>query len=325
MDIRIGNLLFHSIDVDGRESVAADLPPERRRGIYLYRFADGKWYVGKSENVVARYVQHRHEFRHSAGRPTVQTMWFAEIPGSDAAELDEAETLAIATLEEQGYDLTNLMKTKTPGGHDEIVVTETPCAGVRLPWNRSERPRKSSATAIRLETSAREDEKLERYEELSSLDCWPQLRRLLSEYIDETIPAPNATSGILWVATALPSPSSKALRRLVTISCGNVETLAVFSSQEGIFGFVNAREDEQGNLQLTQAWRENRAERVSYGSAKDVTRVWFDGLNDLAGLLENEEILDCSYRLNVEMMRKGPTMYRRFCNNRLIDAMLSES
>ena len=49
------------------------------------------------------------------------------------------------------------------------------------------------------------------------------------------------------------------------------------------------------------------------------------GLDWLADLLAEDGVLDCAYRLNVEMMRKGPTMYRRFCNPWLVRSILDSN
>ncbi|MBL8154086.1 MAG: hypothetical protein JNM70_07875, partial [Anaerolineae bacterium] len=48
--------------VEGRTSVA-ELFGKRRCGVYVLHFANGEHYVGKSVNVVRRYMEHRHFFR----------------------------------------------------------------------------------------------------------------------------------------------------------------------------------------------------------------------------------------------------------------------
>ncbi|WP_433569976.1 hypothetical protein [Tractidigestivibacter sp.] len=57
---------------------------------------------------------------------------------------------------------------------------------------------------------------------------------------------------------------------------------------------------------------------TSYGVASDVTSVYFGSLEELRRLLYNEYVLNCCYRLNVEMMRKGSTMFSRFNNVELV-------
>ncbi|MGI6231109.1 MAG: hypothetical protein ACOYJL_09465 [Tractidigestivibacter sp.] len=52
--------------------------------------------------------------------------------------------------------------------------------------------------------------------------------------------------------------------------------------------------------------------------ASDVTSVYFGSLEELRRLLYNEYVLNCCYRLNVEMMRKGSTMFSRFNNVELV-------
>lgn len=325
-DIHIGSLAFHSIEVQGRSSVSADIPEGHRRGIYIYQFSDGRWYAGKSEDVFTRYVQHRHEYRHNKGRFDVETIWFSEVAGNDAAELDAAETTVISSLEKQGYDLINLMKTRTPGGSSDIVTSEAPYYGLRLPWTREDRPRRqhsllSGSALTEYETAG----KNRRFEELASKGYWPDLMPLLHRYIDETIPMPGATAGTLWVATALPAGSSNSIPRTVCISCGNVETLVMFEEDGIPYGFLNIREDAQHGSVLPLSFPRSEVTRDDCGSAPDIERIWFDGLDWLADLLAEDGVLGCAYRLNVEMMRKGPTMYRRFCNPWLVRSILGSN
>ena len=145
--IRVGNLVFRCFEVHGRPSIAAGITEGHRREIYIYWFTEGRYYAGKSEDVVQRYVQHRHEYRHAEGSPVVDAMWFSEVPGEDETELDDDEATVITVLEVRGFDLVNLMKTKMPGGFGDVEVGEAPFAGLSLPWVRSRRSRIGSAPA----------------------------------------------------------------------------------------------------------------------------------------------------------------------------------
>jgi hypothetical protein len=52
--LSFGGLSFRCLDVGDRSPIAGDLPDDSCRGIYVYDFGDGMWYVGKSEDVRVR-------------------------------------------------------------------------------------------------------------------------------------------------------------------------------------------------------------------------------------------------------------------------------
>lgn len=60
----VGGLIFRRIDMSPRSVLSAELTPGRRKGIYFYVFDDGTAYVGKSVDMVGRYAQHMHEYKH---------------------------------------------------------------------------------------------------------------------------------------------------------------------------------------------------------------------------------------------------------------------
>lgn len=60
----MGELIFRRSDVSPRSVLSAELTPSRRKGICPYVFDDGTAYVGKSVDMVGRYAQHMHEYRH---------------------------------------------------------------------------------------------------------------------------------------------------------------------------------------------------------------------------------------------------------------------
>jgi len=110
--------------------------------------------------------------------------------------------------------------------------------------------------------------------------------------------------------------------RILCLSSGNVETLVLFEKRGIPCGFMNVREDKTRGAVLSQEITSSDVVRVDYGTARDIRRLYFDDLRQLSELLDDVGVLDCAYRLNVEMMRKGPTMYRRFSNPWLMCALL---
>lgn len=63
---------------------------------------------------------------------------------------------------------------------------------------------------------------------------------------------------------------------------------------------------------------------MSYRSADNVSAASFDSLQEMQTILNNQTMLDGTYRLNAEMMRRGSCMYARRSNAYLTNAILAE-
>ncbi len=115
----MGELAFRRIDVSARSVLAAELAPDCRKGIYFYVFNDGTAYVGKSVDMVERFAQHAHEYKHRGDFDGVgiSKAYFASVGEDvDVDELDDLETDAIRRAEAAGYRLRNKLKCGRPGG-----------------------------------------------------------------------------------------------------------------------------------------------------------------------------------------------------------------
>ena len=306
-NIRIGKLAFRCFEVHGRPSIAADISEGHRRGIYIYRFADGRYYAGKSEDVVERYVQHRHEYRHAEDCPVVEAMWFSEVPGEDGTELDGDETAVITALEARGLDLVNLMKTKTPGGVGDMEIGEAPFAGLRLPWNRSQRSRIGSVPA---DTEAFAPYESEGKKRALRSACVKVLLAESSAAPSEICRGVHHRTRLgpreyFGQPPAFPAVSKAKVPRILCLSSGNVETLVLFEKRGILCGLTNVREDKTRGAVLSQEITSSDVVRVDYGTARDIRRLYFDDLRQLSELLDDVGVLDCAYRLNVEMIAQG--------------------
>ncbi len=63
--------------------------PDKRRGIYILHFENGEQYVGQTEDVVARYSQHRHGSDHHAPWEDVHAIEFLHVPRGDLAPIEQ--------------------------------------------------------------------------------------------------------------------------------------------------------------------------------------------------------------------------------------------
>ena len=310
---RIGKLRFKPLEIDGRESISTDLADEQAFGIYAYEFTDGMWYVGKSIDVRKRHVQHMHDYRHEDPPRVPKQMLWAEVHG-DERQLDYAESQAISWFEQRDYPLLNVMKTGRPRGDMEVVVDTGAGWGVPIPWEREDIPPSTRQFAYEEDPG-----KLKRFRKLQSDEGYAQIMGILRKYVRETIPAPADTAGSLWVATALPSTNGS--NRLCCISCQNAETLVILKGEpfglDAPWGFVNMKRNSRGKLPKRR-WHF----RTSYGTLSNAYRIETDDLASLERLLDDETTLDCCYRANAELMRRSTSMYRRYNNPYLVEAIL---
>lgn len=307
--IQVGRLRFSPLEIDGRESISTDLTDEQAFGVYAYEFTDGMWYVGKSIDVRSRHAQHMHDYRHEVPPRAPKQMLWAEVHG-DERQLDYAESQAISWFEQKGYPLLNVMKTGRPRGDMEVIVDTGAGWGVPIPWERNSLP-----GSRRTFTYEEDDVKMAKFDQLQKEECYSGLIVLLRRYVRETIPAPADTAGTLWVATAMPSGSCN--DRLCCISCQNAETLVAFKGGR-LHGFVNMKRNSKGNLPRGR-WHY----RTHYGTLPNSYGIRFKDLRSLERLLKDETALDCCYRANAELMRRGASMYRRFNNPYLVKDILA--
>lgn len=293
---------------------------ESRCGVYRLHFANGEAYCGQATNVIRRYSAHR---RHHPDIVKVDFFPFSK------ARLNEAEQILIRETE-RDTSLRNIMLTGRPRGNEVVEITTSTGSTVALPW---EPERAKSATQSYADTI---DPKLAT---LIQHPAFLELRALVGWYIARTIPDPAATAGQLWTVTCLPSTNrTKTEQRLLTLSCGNLETLFVVASMSEDYAndpeaFVDVNlntallSDEEKFADPHGRWQ---IYRLGYRGEK-VSSLQLD-LVTLLEIIDGEvafpyldELLGEAYELNTRLMRRGSTMYTRFHNQKLADLLLAEA
>ncbi|WP_028244681.1 GIY-YIG nuclease family protein [Pseudoclavibacter soli] len=277
-----------------------------RTGIYVPEFANDERYVGQTVDIVARYASHR---RHHGD---IAALNFAPC----APELlDEAERTTVHE-QEQHHRLRNIMLTDLPGGDDDLTLTFDDEISATLPWQRERR-----ATVADEANSRRQ-----RSWQLQAHPEWHQLVAVLARYVDETVPAPISTSGQLWTLTALPGTGRRSDdHRLITLNCGQMETLYIREVTIEGEPIVAA----SFNLLTTQEGFDAIAERLdaanapweafigNYRAEPDAVSILVENWGSILQALEIPELLDGCYDLNVRLMRRGVSMFRRSHNTTL--------
>lgn len=305
-------LTFRSIDGSIPTAASLILPPNERRGIYVYEFTDGTAYVGRSVDMARRLADHRHDYRHEPrlmGKQ-IQRASFASVSDDVSdAELDEFETQTIRWAESKGYDLINELKVNRPGGAADISVVLADGSMPTIPWKRDMRTN-SLAAATFPSPSASQKSRFDRFERN------PATRALIASfarYVAETIPEFAKLAGTHWSITAYPSRAPRADSACAAcITCGTLETLVVWSNGIKVFGYINCKRPEDDLL--PRPLHPSASLRTCYRAADGIVRYEFRNKAALDKLFDDPRILDWCYRLNVEMIRKSANPQARWTN-----------
>ena len=316
----VGALRFQNWPVLGIQSLAFRFEPEdSRTGIYILSFSNGERYVGQSLNVVNRFGSHRRrwgDITHLAFRPFLPE------------ELNLREREVLNSVEQRGFRVRNLDLAGRPGGDSLLnIVMEEQAQAEWLGSDASE-----PFDAPRYVDAARRVSGLARFQELSSRNDFPELLACAAAYVHSVLPWPSQTEGRFWVATAMASTGrSSSWRRLITISAQNTEVLVIgevdTKGATHIEGFMNLHESASRGVHrwLRQQDLDTYVQASSYGTVGNVYRVQFTGLRRLSQLLhEGSPIVRPAKELALNLMRKSPSMYIRFHNEHLADAIFNQ-
>lgn len=272
-------------------------------GIYILEFSNTERYVGQALNVVSRYAAHRRRFSD------IVALHFAPCR---AEQLNEAERATIRA-QEIDFGLRNIMLTNLPGGTTDMEMTIAEEQAVVLPWEREKRPTAASTANTRRR----------RAWDLARRSDYPELRNTLARYVDQTIPDPIATAGQLWTLTALPSTSQRRGDcRLFTLNCGVLETFFLREVNGDdpaiIVAHFNVICDQAESKRIADhLGRINAAWETyfpGYRAEPDVTCIVVEGWPHIQQALACADLLDACYSLNVRLMRRGVSLFRKHHN-----------
>lgn len=310
-----------TIDVRDLSSLApAFKKGDSKCGVYRLHFENGEAYPGKTKNVVSRFASHRRRW------PDIVSVDFFPLP---EAEITVAEQFLITETEAR-YSVRNIMLTNRPRGNDPAEIVTATGSTVMLPW---ERERAKTAT------QSYTDEVDKKVPQLLRHPLFPEVRDLLGWYISTTVQDPARTAKQLWTVSCMPSTNrTNTEHRLLTLSCGNLETLFIvastshdFANDPNAFVFVNMNtallDDESRFRDPAGRWAVGR---LGY-RGETVSSLQLDLGTFLAIIYGDidfpyfDELVDAAFNLNTRLMRRGSTMYSRFHNDRLADLLLAEA
>lgn len=284
------------------------------RGIYRLTFDDGEKYAGQTVNIVSRFASHRRRWAD------ITSLEFFPIAVGD---LNTAERALIADTESHS-DVRNIKDTQLPRGSKDWPFTSEEGNTALLPWERTRRPR------IQHSTLSQEQEK---FLALAKHPEYERIAFIAATYIVQTIPDPLSTQRYLWTVSCLPRTNrQRGYQRLLTLSCGNLETLIIDERSEDpgspeIQVHINSNAPEPGSdldelnndcvLVVPFDYRKASVLRWSFTLA-GIEELLFGSLD-----FPHEDLLwDQAYQLNVQLMRSGSTMFGRFHSQPLAKNLL---
>jgi hypothetical protein len=295
------------MSVAGLNSIVRLLPASAGRcGIYVLSFTNGEYYVGQANDVTSRFRDHRDTY------PDLAELRFWRVPQRD---LDAAEQAEIRRLLAAGLPLRNVTGALGRLGacpFDELVTPDE-----QANWF-SSAPCDRLPNEPRLELAEQRRVHHHRFDKVQADPRFAKLTPSLRRYVAWTIPYPSRTEMSRWAIAAAPSTNSGSWPRLLTLSIQNLETLYVDGqvtdpTQTNIR--VNVDQDAvlrrwgvPGRLQNQHPWL-TAYEARGYLSRPGVLALEVYRPRDLERLLTIPAITPAARRLNLDLMRKGPTMH----------------
>ncbi|WP_245819660.1 hypothetical protein [Rhodococcoides yunnanense] len=278
-------------------------------GLYVLHFGDGQAYTGQAADVAAQFLADRAEWDDIDAVEFVS--WPADELVAGATRLS-AITAQTAQLRTRGQD----------------VPAAAASSRDVFPLERGKR--------ITV-TSGEVGDRRSKFWELSDHLAYQEIRSIVADYINSTIPDPVNTQKYLWNVVALPATDgAEDRRRLLTLYCGDLETLYITEI---------THDDDTIELDLAintaiPAQRSDAELEVSNDSViagvggYENERVWSWSI-DLGALLEEDVDVelsidddtfdDLAYALNVRLLSRDGSSHARHHNQDLANDLLAEA
>jgi len=313
-------------DVAGRPSIALLVREKKlksRTGIYILRFSDDAYYIGRAVDVVRRFSQHRRTYG-------ARIVGFAfQKCAKNTLEARERDCIHLG--ESLGIPLSQTLDKTTVYGQADLDEIISPAAAAQWLSDPSKRLENAERAVFTHDAGrrARDSHTLKR---LESRKDYLQLVRLLKLYVDLTIPAPRLTEHDFWNVSCLPSTNKATWPRLFCVSAHIMELFVVGhhrNDESRIWGFINLAEsivaetysssddlvDRFGEIEV-------RDGRPYHSAGYDQLQIAFSSTETAAALLRDPVIRRACAQLNYNVMRKGVNTYAKFHCSALADIIL---
>lgn len=279
-------------------------------GIYVLEFANGDEYVGQSVNFPSRLTAHRRHY------PDIVAVNFREVPRS---LLNESEASTIRDRLSLGKHLRNKTLLAQPLGASPLdaVIDQQ----VQLEWLSADVDDSEIVFGDRAAVARRRSRFRKQFEALAEHSDYAAVLDALSVYVALVIPWSHQTEGRIWTVSAMPSTGRrKDSHRLATLSVNNVEVLVLAEWLERGRWCPWTMMNIAGDTSLPRDLAAGATFGTFYRSAGRTGRLVFDDY-PVPDILEVPEVMAGARRLCMGQLRKGSTMFSRFHNDDLADAI----
>lgn len=298
------------VPVQGLPSVAHLFPKARGRcGVYTLHFANGEQYIGQAVDVSTRFHVHRRTYAD------IVAIQFQVVPRGD---LDTVEQTAIRDTQAAGVPLRNVthaLGRLYASPFDALVTIDE-----QHRWlHDQEHPGLAGSEQIdtRVEAPAQRQRHLHRFQRLIADPRFGPVVPALRRYVAAAIPFPRRTERSYWTISAQPATNRHTFPRLFTLSVQTVETFYLCTPRaepDELMIVMNVDADTilDATATLRAARRRLRPVSVSeatYRARPRVLALEAGTAADVATLLADPLVISAARRLNLDLMRKGPTMH----------------
>lgn len=299
-----------------RPTVADLFKPDKRCGIYVFRFRNNEFYVGQAVDVIRRYVQHLkiHD--------DIQEISFKTFPEN---QFNKVEQEIVKTLEKKKVKLRNINLTSTPKGETDLDLI-IPTAQQEH-WLTSNTQHKLGEHLIdQPDLQSKYTKKFQQL--LKREDFHDFVFPFLKEYFSRCVIQPAKTELSFWSLTCLPFQNRNHidLCRLNLFWC---EVLTIF---------VRQYEDYTYSFHLTKSLltktylKELHKQIKTLGcddhfyirGGPDQFRIFVQDFDDAMKILQDNQIVRAIKIFNLRQMQKGATVYGRYHCIDLAKLLLTE-
>lgn len=281
-------------------------------GIYVLEFANGEQYVGQTIHFPTRLAKHRRTY------PDIIAINFAEVAAKD---LNIAEYGEIQRRRRSGILLRNKTLLAQPLGDsplDDLIDQQEQAAWLDVAATDDE----EIHIGDRAEEARGRTLSNKKFAELQQQPHFEEALNSLAAYVAYVIPYPHLTEKKTWTVTAMPSTNRRPTdKRVAALSVNNVEMMYL----RLVRGYQDGEWTPVATLNVADTYQPPPYMRDfvypgSYRSAGPVKAIIMEEFL-IKEFLMNDAILLAARELALGQMRKGTTMFSKYHNDALSDAI----
>lgn len=312
------------LNVAGRYSIADLFPEKMRSGIYVLSFADGAYYAGRTRNIVARYAA------HNKTHGDIQSLTFKQLSEKDQ---NAFERMIIHLLERQGVNLRNQLEASIPYGEsdlDTLIPSDD-----QLRWQQGLEIRYPKVKTLPRQAIYSQNEQFLTFKNHRHAE---PITRVLKEYVEACLPAPELTEISFWSLSCLPSTRSNYSKKdICRVNIGRCEVLTIGEKlaygpfgQDIFVAFHVARtplEDDRQHLDIDELAREIPGlvpfDHIYRFGGQDQWAFFVQSIEGMEAAICHRQMRQAIRLFNLRCMQKRANMFARYHCDALAGSILN--